>query len=116
MLRYKKCVQTLLCLKWMTAEELLYSTWNSAQCYVAAWMGGGSCGRMDTRICMTESLSCSPEAITALLIAYTLTQKFKRIKKHVQRFINKNIHFSVMKLETTLSFQKGNLLHFFLCP
>ena len=22
-------------------QGLLYSTWNSAQCYVAAWMGGG---------------------------------------------------------------------------
>ena len=26
-------------LKWITNENLLYSTWNSAQCYVAAWMG-----------------------------------------------------------------------------
>ena len=29
---------TLLYLKWMTNKELLYSPWNSAQCYVAAWM------------------------------------------------------------------------------
>ena len=29
---------TLLYLKWMTNKDLLYSTWNSAQCYVAAWM------------------------------------------------------------------------------
>ena len=27
-------------LKWITNQDLLYSTWNSAQCYVAAWMGG----------------------------------------------------------------------------
>ena len=26
---------TLLYLKWITNEDLLYSTWNSAQCYVA---------------------------------------------------------------------------------
>ena len=25
---------TLLCLKWITSKDLLYSTWNSAQCYV----------------------------------------------------------------------------------
>ena len=25
-------------LKWITSKDLLYSTWNSAQCYVAAWM------------------------------------------------------------------------------
>ena len=31
---------TLLYLKRITNEDLLYSTGNSAQCYVAAWMGG----------------------------------------------------------------------------
>jgi len=31
---------TLLYLKWMTNKVLLYSTGSSAQCYVAAWMGG----------------------------------------------------------------------------
>ena len=30
----------LLYLKWMTNKGLLYSTWNSAQCYVAARMRG----------------------------------------------------------------------------
>ena len=31
---------TLLYLKQKTNRDLLYITWNSAQCYVAAWMGG----------------------------------------------------------------------------
>ena len=31
---------TLLYLKWKTNKDLLYSTKNSAQYYVAAWMGG----------------------------------------------------------------------------
>ena len=31
---------TLLCLKWVTNKDLLYSTGNSARCYMAAWMGG----------------------------------------------------------------------------
>ena len=31
---------TLLYLKWITNKDLLYSTWNCTQCYVAAWMGG----------------------------------------------------------------------------
>ena len=31
---------TLLYLKWATHKNLLYSTGNSAQCYVAAWMEG----------------------------------------------------------------------------
>ena len=31
---------TLPYLKWITNKDLLHSTGNSAQCYVAAWMGG----------------------------------------------------------------------------
>ena len=31
---------TLLYFKWITNKDLLYSAGNSAQCYVAAWMGG----------------------------------------------------------------------------
>ena len=30
---------TLLYLRWITNKDLLYSTGNSAQCYMAAWMG-----------------------------------------------------------------------------
>ena len=30
---------SLLCLKWITSKDLLYSTENSAQCHVIAWMG-----------------------------------------------------------------------------
>ena len=30
---------TLLYLKWITSKDLLYSTENSAQCHVIAWMG-----------------------------------------------------------------------------
>ena len=30
---------TLLCFKWIINKVLLYSTGNSIQCYVAAWMG-----------------------------------------------------------------------------
>ena len=33
-------VYTLLYLKWIINKDLLYNTWKSAQCYVAAWMGG----------------------------------------------------------------------------
>ena len=35
---------TLLYFKRITNKDLLYSTGNSAQCYVAAWMGGESGG------------------------------------------------------------------------
>ena len=33
-------VYTLLYLKWIANKDLLQTTGNSAQCYVAAWMGG----------------------------------------------------------------------------
>ena len=32
---------TLLYLKWITNKNQLYSTWNSAQCYVPVWLGVG---------------------------------------------------------------------------
>ena len=37
---FGKVMYTLLYLKWITNKDLLYSTRNSAQCHVAAWMGG----------------------------------------------------------------------------
>ena len=67
---------TLLYLKWKTNKDLLYSTGNSAQCYVAAWMGGGLGAEW---IRAAESLRCSPETISALLrlISYTPIQNKK---------------------------------------
>jgi len=38
---FGKVMYMLLYSKWITDKELLYSTWNSAQCYVSALMGGG---------------------------------------------------------------------------
>ena len=37
---FGKVMYTLLYLKWLANKDLPYSTGNSAQCYVAAWMGG----------------------------------------------------------------------------
>ena len=37
--------------------------------------GRGIWERMDTCICMAESLRCSPETLTTLLIGYTAVQK-----------------------------------------
>ena len=36
-----KVMCTQLHLKWITNKNLLNSTWDSAQCYVPAWMGEG---------------------------------------------------------------------------
>ena len=64
------CLYTLLHLKWITNQDLLCSTGNSAKCHAGAWMGG-ELGRMDTCICMAESLRYSPETNTAWLIGYS---------------------------------------------
>ena len=64
----------LLYLKWITHKNLLYSVWNSAQCYVVAWMGGGLGGEW---IHMYVWLCCSPETITTLLITYNSIQNKK---------------------------------------
>ena len=37
---FGKGMYTLLYLQRITNKDILYSTWNSAQCYVPAWMGG----------------------------------------------------------------------------
>ena len=38
---FGKVMYTLLYSKGITNKDLLYSTWNSARCYVPAWMGRG---------------------------------------------------------------------------
>ena len=37
---FGKVMYTLLYLKWITSKDLLCITGNSAQCYMAVWMGG----------------------------------------------------------------------------
>ena len=68
---------SLLYFKWVTNKDLLYSTWNSAQCYIAAWIGGEFGGRMNTFMCMAGSLCSSPETITTLLTGCTPIQTEK---------------------------------------
>ena len=58
----------LLYLKWITNKDLLYSTGDSAQCYVSAWMGVGLGGEWILCICMAESLHCSSETVTPLFV------------------------------------------------
>ena len=70
----------LLNLEWIANKNLLCSIRNSALCYAAAWMGVGL-GRIHAYIHMAESLCCSPETITRLLISYTPIQNKKQIFK-----------------------------------
>ena len=47
---------------------------------MGAWIGGELWGRMDTCICIAESLCCPPETITTLLIRLYPNIKFKSFK------------------------------------
>ena len=77
---------TLLYIKWITNKDLLQSTGNSAQLH-GRLDGRGVRGRMDTCICKAESLHCSPETLTTLLISYTPTQTKKVKKKKKKRYV-----------------------------
>ena len=58
---------TLLYLKWITSKDLLCSTGNSAQGFVAPWMGGECGGEwILVYVYMAELLCCAPETITTL--------------------------------------------------
>ena len=45
--------------------------------------GRGVWGRVDTCICMAESLCCSPETVTTLLVSYTPIQTKNLNKIHL---------------------------------
>ena len=60
----------LLYLKWITNKDLLYSTGNSAQCYVAAWMGGES-GEEWIHVYVWLSPFTVHLKLSLLLISYT---------------------------------------------
>ena len=62
---------TLLYLKWITNKDLLYSTGNSAQCYVAGWMGGVFGGEWIRAYVWLSPLAVHLK-LSQLLIGYTL--------------------------------------------
>ena len=63
---------TRISLKWITNKDLL-TVQHTGLCSMSRGSldGRGVGGRMDTCICMVESLLCSFEGITTLLIGYT---------------------------------------------
>ena len=61
--------------------------------------GRGVCRRMDINICLAESLRCSPEATTTLLIGYTAVQNKKLKNKQVDFPIRVHSKLVVSHLE-----------------
>ena len=51
---FGKVMYIQLYLKWITDKDILSSTWNSAQCYMPAWMRGALRGEW---VCTAESLA-----------------------------------------------------------
>ena len=68
---------TLLDTKWITNKDLLYSTGNSAQCYVAAWMGG-EFGREGIRVQRGSTWNYNN---TVHQLYSSIKQKAKKIKR-----------------------------------
>ena len=68
---FEKVMYTQLYLKQITNKDLLYSTWNSAQCYGAAWRGEGF---GEAWIHVYVWLFCASKANTISLIVYTPIQ------------------------------------------
>ena len=68
-------------LKWITNKDLLYSTGNSAQRYVAAWMGGEVGGE-----CIWANVWLSPFAIH-LKLYNTVNWLYINIKWKIKKYI-----------------------------
>ena len=71
---------------WIEESVPLTELWCSMEFWLGLYGspdGRGVWGRMDTCICMAESLCCPPETIPALLVGYTPIQnkKLKKTKK-----------------------------------
>ena len=72
---FRMVMYTLLYLKWITNKDLLiaHGSLLNVMCRQPGWEKG-FWGRMDTCICMAESLPCSLETKTTLLISYNPTK------------------------------------------
>ena len=66
-----------LCLKWITTRNYCCYMQHRELCSLlfGSLDGRGVSRRMDTGTCMTKSLCCPPETVTALLIAYAAAAK-----------------------------------------
>ena len=89
---------TQLYLKWITSKDLLYSTWNSAQCYMAAWMVGGFGGELiPVSIWLSLFAFYLKLSQCCLLVAYTPIYNkkfFKKVENLNRHFCKENIQMA----------------------
>ena len=72
-------------------DNLLYSTQNSAWCYVPAWMGGGFGGEWIHVYVWLSPFTVHLKLITTLLINYTPIQNAYGVKKNKRIKLKKKI-------------------------
>ena len=75
------------CWQWITSKDLLHSMWNSAHCYMAAWIGDEIGGEwIQVHVCL---FAVHLKTITTLLTGYTTMQnkKLKKIKEKRKEWI-----------------------------
>ena len=73
---------TLLYLKWITDKDPLYSAWNSAQCFVAVWVGGVRGEWIHVYVWLGLSAVRLKLSQPCLLISYTSIQNKKLKNKY----------------------------------
>ena len=67
-------IYTLLYFEWAANRDLLYSTGNSTQCYMAVWVGGSFGGEWIHVDMWPSPFAGATETIATLLVRYTPTQ------------------------------------------
>ena len=97
---------TLLYLKWITNKDILWSTGNSGQCYVAAWVGEEFGERIYVYVWLSP-FTVHLETITTLLITCTAIQK--SLKKKNKWIMDKDLPYK-KSLLTKNFFNMGNVL------
>ena len=82
---------TLLYLKWITTKVRPFVQ-HRELCPMSCGSldGRGVCRRMDTCMCMAESLCCSPETITTWLIGYSPKTQVQKEKEILGRYTVKH--------------------------
>ena len=86
----KNTVLPLLYLKWTSNKDLLYSTQNAAQWFVAAWMVREVRGEWIHVYVWLSHLQHSPKTITTLLIGYACSVKSLQLYRTLCNFMDHN--------------------------
>jgi len=94
--RYEVLIKTTI---WITNKDILYMELCSTSCGSVGERGVWR--RMDSHMCMAQSLHCSPETITTLLIYYTPIQN-KKCKTKSMTWKVLSCKYNIIYLDLTL--------------